>query len=67
MQFLKKNKPLFGIVTLALACATAQAQPTQGGVSLHYGIGDHYQRVTLNYETPRSGATSSAAIGAAWT
>lgn len=54
MQFLKKNNPLFGIATLALACAaaTAQAQPTQGGVSLHYGIGDHYQRVTLNYETP---------------
>lgn len=52
-----KKKMLVRLVGLALACgatiASAQSsQGTQGGVSLHYGIGDHYQRLTLNYETP---------------
>lgn len=32
---------------------TAQAQETtQGGIGLHYGVGDHYQRAELVYETP---------------
>lgn len=42
-------------LTLAGAATIASAQSfagTQGGVSLHYGIDDRYQRVTLNYETP---------------
>ncbi len=31
----------------------AQAsQGTQGGVSVHAGAGDHYQRLGINYETP---------------
>jgi lipid A 3-O-deacylase len=32
--------------------AHAQAEGTQGGVSVNYGIGNHYRRTTLNYETP---------------
>lgn len=52
-----KKKMFVRLVGLALACgatlASAQSsQGTLGGVSLHYGIGDHYQRLTLNYETP---------------
>ncbi|CAM4362894.1 Lipid A deacylase [Bordetella tumbae] len=33
-----------------LACS-AQAQ-SQGGIGLHYGVGDHYSRTELVYETP---------------
>ncbi len=52
-----KKSLLSGAVGLALLGATAFAQAqsttgTQGGIGLHYGIGDHYQRFTLNYETP---------------
>lgn len=52
-----KKKMLTRLVGLALAAtatfASAQSsEGTQGGVSMHYGIGDHYQRLTLNYETP---------------
>ena len=32
--------------------ATASSGGTQGGISVHYGVGDRYQRYTLNYETP---------------
>lgn len=32
--------------------ATASSSGTQGGISVHYGVGDRYQRYTLNYETP---------------
>jgi lipid A 3-O-deacylase len=53
---LTKKKMLTGLVGLALAAtaslASAQSsEGTQGGVSVHYGIGDHYQRLTINYET----------------
>jgi lipid A 3-O-deacylase len=41
---------------LALVClsplALAQQEGAQGAVSVHYGIGDHYQRLSVNYETP---------------
>ncbi|WP_193759055.1 acyloxyacyl hydrolase [Achromobacter xylosoxidans] len=52
-----KKKMLVRLIGLALAgaatIASAQSsEGTQGGVSLHYGVGDHYQRFTLNYETP---------------
>ena len=52
-----KKKMLTRLVGLALAgvatFASAQSsEGTQGGVSAHYGIGDHYQRFTLSYETP---------------
>ncbi|EJO32063.1 acyloxyacyl hydrolase [Achromobacter marplatensis] len=52
-----KKKMLTCLIGLALAgaatVASAQSsEGTQGGVSMHYGIGDHYQRFTLNYETP---------------
>lgn len=40
-------------MVLALAAGTAQAQQgSEGGVSIHYGIGEHYKRLSLNYETP---------------
>ena len=32
--------------------AQAQTQTSQGGVGLHYGVGDQYQRLELVYETP---------------
>jgi len=54
----KKMQITAGCVALALAClapfGALQAQPAGGqdGVSFHYGIGDHYQRLNLNYETP---------------
>ena len=46
-----KKKMLTRLVGLALAgvatFASAQSsEGTQGGVSAHYGIGDHYQRFT---------------------
>lgn len=52
-----KKKMLTRLVGLALASvatfASAQSsEGTQGGISAHYGIGDHYQRFTLSYETP---------------
>jgi lipid A 3-O-deacylase len=48
-----KTKMLSRLAGLALAgvatFASAQSsEGTQGGVSLHYGIGDHYKRLTLN-------------------
>lgn len=51
------KKTLLGIVAaLALVClsplALAQQDGAQGAVSVHYGIGDHYQRLSVNYETP---------------
>ena len=66
-----KKKMLTRLAGLALAgvatFASAQSsEGTQGGVSLHYGIGDHYKRLTLNYETA-SLWTNSAATGVVWT
>ena len=57
MFSINKKKALAGLAGLALACAASLAQAqssegTQGAVGLHYGKGDHYQRVTLQYETP---------------
>ncbi len=67
-----KKKMLTRLVGLALAAtatfASAQSsEGTQGGVSMHYGIGDHYQRLTLNYETPSVWTYQSVETGAAWT
>jgi lipid A 3-O-deacylase len=54
-----KNKIIAGaLVSLAMACAApgAQAQQSgtqpgsQGGVSVHMGFGEKYNRTTLNYE-----------------
>lgn len=43
---------LFCTMTVAAATsATANSLDPQGGVSLHYGVGEHYKRYTLNYET----------------
>ncbi|WP_238914465.1 acyloxyacyl hydrolase [Achromobacter insolitus] len=43
------------LLSLVLAGAGAEAAAnsvgTKGGVSLHYGVGEHYKRYTLNYET----------------
>ncbi|WP_171962686.1 acyloxyacyl hydrolase [Bordetella trematum] len=55
MYGINKKKVLSGLGALVLACGSVTAfaqQGDEGGVSLHYGIGNHYQRVTLNYETP---------------
>lgn len=55
MHGLNKKIALTGIAALllTLAAGTARAQQgSEGGVSVHYGIGEHYQRITLNYETP---------------
>ncbi|WZB70593.1 acyloxyacyl hydrolase [Achromobacter xylosoxidans] len=52
---LNKKKTLASLVGLVLAgaaaMASAQSEGTQGGVTLQYGVGDHYKRYTLNYET----------------
>ena len=51
-----RNGILSGITCLMLfnaaGPATASSGGTQGGISVHYGVGDRYQRYTLNYETP---------------
>ncbi|SAI35716.1 lipoprotein [Bordetella ansorpii] len=58
MHSINKKRTLTGLVAgLALAfgasMAHAQSQEgTNGGLGIHYGVGDHYQRVTLQYETP---------------
>jgi len=56
MQLIKNNKKLAGLIAgLALAVSTPAAMAadwSQGGVGLRYGSGNHYQRATLNYETP---------------
>lgn len=39
------------LAATAAGSATAESRGTQGGVSVHYGIGKHYKRYTLNYET----------------
>lgn len=56
MQFIKNKKTLVGLVAgLALvgsAPVAMAADWSQGGIGLKYGSGKHYQRTTLNYETP---------------
>jgi len=56
MYVMNNKKILAGLAGLALACAAtlaqAQSEGTQGAVGLHYGYGDDYQRITLQYETP---------------
>ncbi|MEI2417256.1 acyloxyacyl hydrolase [Orrella sp. JC864] len=51
-------RALAGLGLLAAAAGlgtAAQAQPaqgTQGGISVHAGVGEHYKRLGVNYETP---------------
>ena len=44
------------VAALALVClsplALAQQEDAQGAVSVHYGIGDHYQRLSVTYDAP---------------
>lgn len=55
MQIGKNKKIVAGaVVVLAMACAasTAQAQSgSEGGFNVNLGIGNHYNRANLNYET----------------
>lgn len=49
----KITRSALAALSLAGLVCTAQAQEaTQGGIGLHYGVGDHYQRTELVYETP---------------
>lgn len=55
MYGMNKKKLCSRLTMLVLATASSVAmaqQGSEGGVSLHYGVGNHFQRVTLNYETP---------------
>lgn len=55
---------LFCTMTVAAATsAAANSLGPQGGVSLHYGVGEHYKRYTLNYETAPIWTT---AFGGSW-
>lgn len=56
MPFILKKPFAAKVIAMLLvglaSSAHAQQNGTEGGVSLHYGIGNNYQRLTLNYETP---------------
>jgi len=62
-----KLKALAGLVGVALAgfasLAQADDQGTQGGIGIHYGIGDHFQRFNLQYETP---SIWTIPLGSSW-
>lgn len=49
----KKLRAALAALSFAGLTGAAQAQEaTQGGIGLHYGVGEHYQRAELVYETP---------------
>lgn len=52
LSFNKKNT-VAAVAALSLVglAFSAQAQ-SQGGIGLHYGVGEHYSRAELVYETP---------------
>jgi len=53
---LKIFKQTVVIATTVLACgfsaASAQQPSSSGALGLHVGVGDHYRRLALSYETP---------------
>jgi lipid A 3-O-deacylase len=55
MFYSYKKNLLVGLAALAWACTTPLAHAedgTQGGIGLHYGFGDRFDRINLQYETP---------------
>lgn len=53
LNFNKKNfRTAVAAVSLAGLAFSVQAHDSQGGLGLHVGVGDHYSRTELVYETP---------------
>ena len=51
-----KRAATAGLTAVALTCVApvvhAQQAGSSGGLGLTWGVGEHYQRIALNYETP---------------